>query len=267
MQLYVDQLEFLGLSSKEARLFATLSTFGQSTLAQVAKKSGVPRSTSEYTLKKLVEQGVVRKVEVGKHYEYVVDMDAVADRLDRIEQRLRSGEKSSVGPIETEHVVSVAEESESIVEFKDVSAVDRSVAEVFSSHSGDRVQMLLGQGATGQKEVLDRLIVYLHEAVRTSTRLEVLLCMPLATLIRDDTQVPLVRDADLLRFNIVPASYCMSETDVLVFPDTALLRHTSTHTVLYEKNHYTVESLKHLLAIACETGWSVNVVAWQRNGE
>lgn len=88
MEFVTDQLKLIGLNEREIRVFTALATFGRMNMTKLAGRSQVARTTADAIIRRLLEQGVVKRQEVGKHYEYTVDLEDVAQRLDALEDKL-----------------------------------------------------------------------------------------------------------------------------------------------------------------------------------
>ncbi len=57
--MLVKQLEEFGLNDKEAKVYIATLELGQSSAADIAKKSGVHRATTYFTLESLMKMGLV----------------------------------------------------------------------------------------------------------------------------------------------------------------------------------------------------------------
>jgi len=257
MDFLVDKLRFLGLNEREVRVFTSLSTFGRMKMTKIASRAGVPRTTVDAIIRRLVEQGLVTQEKIGSHFEYSVELEKVADTLDWIEKRLRTKDKISDEPASDDII------DEKIV-IKDPKGYDCSIERAFNERAGDRLRVLLARTPEGLEDALRRLIAYVRHAATTNTRMEILLCSQVADAIKSrgiqDISWP---DPNLIRLNVVPGSYCRTESDIFIFPDRVLLHNIRNNDIQCEWDVNVVESMKHLLDIACETGWSVNLAVWR----
>ena len=57
--MFTKQLEEIGLNEKEARVYIATLELGQGSAAEIAKKSGVNRATTYFTLENLMKIGLV----------------------------------------------------------------------------------------------------------------------------------------------------------------------------------------------------------------
>ena len=252
MDFLVDKLQFLGLNEREIKVFTTLSTFGRMKMTKIASRSGLPRTTVDAIVRRLCEQGLVVQETVGKHFEYSVELNHVADTLDWLEKRLRSrGVESKNNDIYDEKIVNKCSEE--------------SVKQAFSARAGDRCRILLARTYEGLDDAVNRFTEYVSYAVVTNTRLELLACSQVAdTIQHNGIRGVELDDPNLIRLNVVPGTYCMFQTDTIIFPDRVLMRDIHSGGVQEVVDNGVVETMKHLLDIACETGWIVNLAAWVR---
>lgn len=252
MDFLVDKLRFLGLNEREVKVFTTLSAFGRMKMTKIAARSGLPRTTVDAIIRRLQGQGLVVQEVVGNHFEYSVRLDHVADTLNWIEKRLRP---RLTGEFEEKHdekiVNSLDSESKSLIDH------------AFHERRGDRTRVLLARTPQGLNNAIARFCEYVGYAARTNTKLEILTCAQVADEIQS-TGITGVSwsDPNLIRLNVVPSSYCRTDSDIVVFPDRILMRNISTDDVQSVTDEKVVETMKHLVDIACETGWSVNLSAW-----
>lgn len=70
-------LKILGLEDKEAVIIQTLKDFGRLRPVDLAKKTGVNRTTINFLLKKLLTQGLINKVKIKGHYEWLINDDKI----------------------------------------------------------------------------------------------------------------------------------------------------------------------------------------------
>jgi len=256
----MDKLSFLGLNEREIRVFTALSTFGRMKMTKIAARAGVPRTTVDAIVRRLIEQGLVKKEKVRNHFEYAVVLNEVADTLDWIEKRLRTKREKGTEPKILEQSRNINDEN--IVE-KDSNIALCSIPNAFNERSGDRTRVLLARRPDDIHDALMRVKEYVTLAAQTNTKLEILACSFVADSVKEQgIQGVSWDDPNLIRLNIVPASYCRAESDVLIFPDRVIVRDIlGAHREEVQEPH-TVEAMKHLLDIACEAGWSVNLSSW-----
>ena len=258
MDFLVDRLRFLGLNEREVRVFTALSTFGRMNMTKVAARAGVARTTVDAIIRRLVEQGLVTQSRVENHYEYSVELEKVADTLDWIEQRLRpkDGTKNLDNPTSYKN-------DDKFVKIDD----NCSIQDSFSQRAGDRSRVLLARTPEGLQDALRRLTEYVRHSATTGRKLEILTCSHVADAVKEVGVQGISWDnPNLIRLNVVPSSYCRTESDIVIFPDRALARNIHTNEVKVVRDADVVEAMKHMIDIACETGWSVNLSAWVATG-
>jgi HTH-type transcriptional regulator, sugar sensing transcriptional regulator len=71
-----QQLEKIGLSDKEAKTYLALLELGPTTVVNVAKKSGLKRTTTYEILKTLLARGLVNEIVFGKRRRFVAESPA-----------------------------------------------------------------------------------------------------------------------------------------------------------------------------------------------
>jgi len=211
-----------------------------------------------------MEQGLIGHVKIGGHWEYRALLDELANKLDSIEHRIRP-EESASETTKNMHEATYADiNDENIV--KECSSNWVMVAqELFETHAGERVRVLLSRDGGGAEGSVARFVQYMHMAfgVQSCARLEVLLCTNIAELLRSKKAfLQLPSDPDRARLNIVPASYCSRSADMLMFRDRVAVLNERKGSMNIVTSVQVVEAMKHLLDIASETGWSVSTEAW-----
>ena len=256
MDFVVDKLQFLGLNEREVKVFTSLSTFGRMNMTKIATRADVPRTTVDAIVRRLLKQGLISKEKVRGHNEYFVNTEEVANTLDWIEKRFRPNKEDEIKP---EKEVEIYNDDEKNV-IKSVG--NEALKNISEMHSGDRVKLLFSRGHDDMEECVLRFSKYAHLAISNDMKLEVLISSHVADSLVGQGNIPIPPSADMIRLNIVPASYGIAPQDMFIFRDSMLL--ISTHNE--NREHVTqgtiVDLSKHLIEIACETGWSVDLVAW-----
>jgi len=249
MDFLVDKLRFLGLNEREVKVFTTISAFGRMKMTKIAARSGLPRTTVDAVVRRLVGQGLIHQEEVGKHFEYTVELNRVADTLDWLENRLRPRKGIEKDAINDENIV--------------INDKTCSIESSFQERSGDRTRILIARIPDGLDDALQRIREYVSYAAATGTKLEMLACSHVADAVQKrGVGSSTWNDPNLIRLNVVPAAYCAFHADTIIFPDRVLIRDIYEGTVQGIRGDAVVETMKHLLAIASETGWSVNLSTW-----
>lgn len=275
MTFLVDQLRFLGLSDREVRVFTALSTFGRMNVSKVAKRAGLPRTTVDYILKGLTEQGIVLKERVGGHFEYSVQLEKVADTLDSIEKRLRPGcapdqqqvdSEPNEGGAREQGVVAVQSNSALYSQPVDASLTHEMLREVvereFSAHEGERVTMLIAQLVSSEKR-MERFEYCLVLARQAGVKLEVLITTEVAGHLAEyATEILALLTAYDLRLNFLPPSFCIEQTDVVAFRDVVLIVDHHADVIEHIPSVRQVALIKHLMRVAREAGWGMDMKMW-----
>lgn len=257
-----DNLRFLGLNEKEVKVFTTLSVFGRLNMTNISSRSSLSRTTVDAIVRRLINQGLVTQERVQGHFEYRVLLDVVADKLAWIEQRLRADKNSEekiAGPL-----LRPADMSTGIPDIGLDDATYRSLEQYFSTRAGERVRMLFAMGNVHNRphDLMQDVAELIELGIRHDLHTEVLLCKTAADMIRTEVDLRSVRDGVHVMLNIVPSIYCQAMVHILVFRDVVVLLGQRHEFVRVVTDTVLVETMKHLLAIACETGWSVSYQAW-----
>ena len=252
----MDKMQFLGLNEREVKVFTALSTFGRMNMTKIASRADLPRTTVDAIVRRLYKQGLVSKEKVRGHFEYFVNTEKVADTLDWIEKRFRTSECSEH---KSENIEEVYSDDEKNV-IKNVGA--DAVKTIAEKHRGDRVKLLFSLGQKNLEECILRFSKYTHLAILNDMKLEVLISSYVADALVGEKGIPTPPRADMVRLNIVPSSYGNAPQDMFIFRDSILLISTSKEGREYISQGSMVDLSKHLIEIACETGWSVDLVAW-----
>lgn len=262
MEFLVDQLHFLGLNEKEIKVFTVLSTFGRMNMTKISSRAGIARTTVDAIVRRLLEQGLVVQERVGGHFEYVVQLEKVADTLDWIEQRLRPAEglddtdTKERAPAVQDHDVPL---SGTIVGHAQLHAT---VGDAFSAHTGERVMMLVAALVQGDKrmERLEHCLVHAREA---HVRLEMLTTTNVSeTLSAYARELLALLSTYDLRLNFLPPSFCIDYTDVIAFRDLVLVIDHHSDTVERITQTRSVAAMNHLLRVAREAGWGMDIRMW-----
>ncbi|QQS23281.1 hypothetical protein IPM19_01810 [bacterium] len=71
--MYEKELQNLGLSEKEAKVYATSLELGADTAQNIAKQSGINRATTYVQINELIEKGLMSEFEKGKKTYYIAE--------------------------------------------------------------------------------------------------------------------------------------------------------------------------------------------------
>ncbi len=244
MNFVVDKLSFLGLNEKEIKVFTAISTFGCMNMTKISSHSGLSRTTVDAIVRRLLKRKLIFKKKIGKHYEYFVDLNKVADSLAWIEKRLR------LKKVDEKREVSVCSTEDTLKNICDV-------------HSGDRLRLLLSIVGEDIEDVVNRFVSYSNVVVANNMNFEVLVCSAVADALRENkSKMHFLNDVSSFILNIVPSVYCDYVGDIFIFRDKVLLVNPLNNNIEHIEHEKIVELNKHLVTIACETGWSVSLKAW-----
>ncbi len=256
MDFVIDQLKFLGLDKKEIQVFTAISTFGRMNMTKISSRSGLPRTTVYDVVRRLLEQGLISKEKIKSHYEYSANLNEIADKLDWLEKRLRSN-KCEID--DDNEIEDVRNDEKVVVNDNCYTEVGNSLSE----HYGDRVRLVLSRGHSDVNICANRFSLYAEMAIKNNIKFEVLLCSKIADAVHTKgSEMPVPDDVNLVRLNIVPSAYCNAVTDIFLFRDKLILIDPVNKVAEHIDHKSIVELNKHLVNVACETGWSVNLVAW-----
>ena len=261
MTFLIEKLKFLGLNDNEVRVFTTLATFGQMNMTDTASRSGLPRTTVDAIVRRLIEQGLLISKQVDGHNEYFVSAEELADTLDWIEKRFRP----NTGAFYNEYDDNEKEKKENKNDEKIV--IDQKTLDeikVFAdAYKGDRVKMLLARGHTDMDVCIDRFIAYVETAIAHTFKFEVMLASTIADAILERREeIPLPEKSRYIRLNVVPARYSDATHDMFIFRNALYLLHADSGVRESIIHPTVVETSKHLIEIASETGWSVDLTTW-----
>lgn len=258
MDFVVDQFKFLGLNNREIRVFTAIGTFGKMNMTKIASRAQLPRTTVDAIVRRLFKQGLLSKEKVDGHFEYFVQPSEVADKLDLLEQKLRpkspsitkESSKNEQGTNDEKNVINT-----NYIDFLD---------SIFKKHGGDRVRLMLSNIEHERgKSCVERLQDYVKIAVENSILFDVLIPPHVADGIHKHKHLFECQNGlEKIHLNIVPAFYSILEQDVCMFRDTVVLIHSHKNSVEEINSITQVDLCNHLLTVASEVGWSVDLVAW-----
>jgi predicted transcriptional regulator len=249
MNFVIEQLSLLGLNGKEIRVFTTLSTFGRMTMTRLASRAGLSRTTVDAIVRRLIKQGLIFQEKVVGHFEYKVELAEVSKQLENLNFKLSTQNSS-----DEKNVTSV---------YSVLSEARYSVSSAFEYYKGERVRILMGQGDHGDKRAARRLSGYIGHVASQRSRLEVVVSRHVADVIRtENVRISNKALQNHVTLNIVPTSYTTTHADIFVFRDQVLTIDLLTGTIEHTVSTHIVDAMKHLVDIACEIGWSVELTTW-----
>lgn len=259
MTFLIEKLKFLGLNDREVRVFTALATFGQMNMTDTAARSGLPRTTVDAIVRRLLEQGLVMSVEVGAHPEYFVSADELADTLDWIEKRFRPNTGAFYNEYDSDKNTEEKNDEKIVTEKEKLEDI-----RVFANaYTGDRVKMLLARGHTDMNACIERFKVYIDIAIENSFKFEVMLASTIAdAIVERREEISLPEKSEYIRLNVVPARYSDATHDMFIFRDALYLLHADSGETESIVHPTVVETGKHMIEIASETGWSVDLTTW-----
>ena len=257
MDFVVDQFKFLGLNNREIRVFTSIGTFGHMNMTKIASRSQLPRTTVDAIVRRLFKQGLISKEKINGHFEYFVHPSEVADKLDLLEQKLRPKKPTERKESSTEEKTN---DEKNVIAIYPIDILENN----FQTHRGDRVRLMLSHvQREGEKSCVERLQEYVKMAVENQIKFDVLLSPQIADVIYGKKDLFEYSQNSLnIRLNIVPAFYSILEHDVCMFRDSVMLIHTHKNTIEKIDSSTHVDLCNHLLTIASEVGWSVDLGTW-----
>lgn len=260
MNFVVDQFKFLGLNDREVRVFTAISAFGRMNMTKIASRSQLPRTTVDAIVRRLIKQGLISKEKEKGHFVYFLIPNEVADTLDKIEKRFRPKAKDSNVDTKNEALESKINDEKNVItsDFIDF------LAQTFSLYAGDRVRIMLSKRTDENIEsCTQRFAGYVKLAIKNDVKLEVLVSSEVADVVCGQKEVfPFPRNPDDVRLNIVPVLYGVLGSDMCIFRDKILIINSRKSIIENIEHASYLEISKHLLTLASEVGWSVNLVAW-----
>jgi DNA-binding MarR family transcriptional regulator len=252
MGFVIEQLKLLGLNGREVRVFTTLSTFGRMNMTLLGSRAGLPRTTTDSIIRRLLKQGLVVSERVEGHKEYRVDLADVSDKLASLNKKIHSNDIPGEYTNDENNVTSLAD--------SDRDHARRTLLQYFSHYQGERAQILLGIGA-GDEGSLKRFLLYVEHATAFHIKVEIIVCRRVLDRLTKSVHGLHALTRGIVRLNIVPAGYCTNVNDMVLFRDRAVLVNPSLVSVDQITSPQTVEALRQLTAIACESGWSIDLSA------
>ena len=252
MNFVVDQLAFLGLNEREVRVFTTLCTFGRSNMTTLAARAGLPRTTVDAIVRRMVKQGIVHQVTVKAHREYEVIIDEISGSLDSLRRKLIARERADEGSLHKND------------EKNDTKHLERgpSLRSMFLKHHSERATLSISADPDRERRIrsLAKLISLGREA---GLRCDILLTSDLAhALLPVDPSIrDVLQDYDV-RLNLLPSSFSMPNNDICSFHDEIVLLgrgHTQSKVI---DDQDAVDAVDKLLFIARESGWGMDARTW-----
>jgi predicted transcriptional regulator len=254
MDFVVDQLAFLGLNEREVRVFTTLCTFGRSNMTTLAARSGLPRTTVDAIVRRMVKQGIVHQVLVKGHHEYEVVLDELTRQLGTLQQKLSTKQASKNNTLEINDEKNVVKVSRIVTQDE--------VRAKFLKHHGERATLCISEDAD-QERRMSSLLTLITLTREANLRCEILLTTDLAHALlpaRSDIKEAL-KGFDV-RLTLLPATFSLPNTDLCSFCDEVILlrRGHAEHSVIHDLD--AVDAIDRLLFIARESGWAMDARTW-----
>lgn len=109
--MFTKQLEEIGLNEKEAKIYVATLELGQGSAAEIAKKSGVNRATTYFTLENLMKIGLVSASNEEKKQLFVPEdpsqLENILEKQKQAIEQKRFGLKKLVGDLNSINSASV----------------------------------------------------------------------------------------------------------------------------------------------------------------
>ncbi len=249
VQFLTDQLQFLGLNAREIRVFLALVTFGRMKMTIISSRANVARTSVHSIVGRLERQGIVTREKVGKHWEYLIDTEAVAQKVALLQSKLL--------PINAQSVNGRVLEGDKITH--SINDFDSEIEQYFLSHKGERASILLSVLGTGRERVVE-FEHCLQVAIKAQSRIELLTCDHVANDFSQHAREMLTLLSNYeLRLNILPSAYCLSGVDLIAFRDIAIALDHHTRKIEVLQAPIAVVAVNHLMFVARETGWNIDL--------
>ncbi len=252
MNFVVDQLAFLGLNEREVRVFTALCTFGRSNMTTLASRSGLPRTTVDAIVRRMVRQGIIEQVQVKGHYEYEVILNEISGKLESLRRKLEPGEDAG----------------QPVRRSNDEKAVNNdlergpSLRSMFLDHHGERATICISEDPDNARRVLS-LTTLIRLSREADLRCDILLTADLAhALLPVHSDMRDALSGYDVRLNLLPASFSVPNNDICVFRDVIILLgkgHTESKVI---DDVDAVDAIDRLLFIARESGWGMDARTW-----
>lgn len=118
MESLEKDLQKIGLSSKEARIYLTLLELGPTAIRKIAEKTGINRGTTYESLKKLQKIGLVSYFHQGKKQHFVSEEPRVLNNLlNHRKDELKKAEDHLSGIISSLSSISKQSKNQPIIKF------------------------------------------------------------------------------------------------------------------------------------------------------
>lgn len=97
--MYEKELQNLGLSEKEAKVYTTALELGPDTALNIAKESGINRATTYVQIESLKDRGLMSEFEKGKKTYYAVESPEILSKLIEKQETSLRFQKQELGSV------------------------------------------------------------------------------------------------------------------------------------------------------------------------
>jgi len=87
VKMYQKELQLLGLSEKEVKVYLASLGLGPSSILAISKKAGLKRPTTHYTVEELIEKGLMSSFERGKKRYFIAESPERIQSLISVQKR------------------------------------------------------------------------------------------------------------------------------------------------------------------------------------
>jgi predicted DNA-binding transcriptional regulator len=232
MNFVIDQLTLLGLNGREVRVFTTLTTFGRMNMTLLAARAGLPRTTVDAVVRRLIRQGLIFSTPVNKHTEYYVELETVTQTLDSLSEKMQPTKKSDEN-----------------IGTSTVDMSTESLSHACKQFAGNRT-ILIGRSEITAHDIQK----YIQLATDHNCLLTVFAPKhPLEQLMYKKTREQGMRG---LLF-CVPALHCTQHIDIFTCHTNALFINPHTNTFEATDSKRTIEAVFAYARVLQETGWCI----------
>ncbi len=240
MGFVIDQLTLLGLNGREVRVFTALATFGQMNMTMLAARAGLPRTTVDAIVRRLLTQGLLVSKKVIGHTEYYVELSDVSHKLDSLIKKISP--------------TAVQKNDEIIVNKQSVDFNNLKNLEIFEESDGSRVGILQSRYTTPE-----RLVGYVTRAIARQCVIDLFahkqalegLCeiLPRGSLVSTRHS-----------FYRIPTMHCSTHADIILFHNKVCFLDPTHEDVESTQSGNVIAAIRNYMNVIKESGWRMDFI-------
>lgn len=248
-------LENLGLSEKEIRIYGNLLNSENLNISELSKATGIKRTGLYYILPGLLKKGLVQKTVFGKRYYYEADeIESYAEKLLSAGTRLKKFASERKNP-KDEVKVEVATKKEQIAKMIN-KVLQLKKGEIIRSIESPKSVEIAGNNFFGTNKYWQRIctkkgIILKGVGMESSLKnlLETWQKGVLKNMTDRSASPSLLKDSELPNFNI----------SIIAYQDTTLIFSLQNNVAVSIKNQNVSDSFKDLIDLAYSQGRYINL--------